>query len=345
METNKNNLTVIVMAAVALSAAAVGYGVGRWQDGEPEEEHGYSATGATGKVEVASSRSSSQTNTPERRREKASGTNPAADDGSGYSKKAFEAKLLEMGDKAKRGRWDISSREHLEWMKMVDAVNPRDIPEWLTYIDNNLDSNSDYWTRQPLLERLAEADLAAALSYADGLPTRQKREWAYNIVINSWAKRDSASALAWARKLPKGNFRDQLINSIAYTVGQKNPGAALDIAEAEGLQKSQRWGWGYGQVFSAWAADDPLAAAARAAKLPSARTRSDAYRSIAEGWARENPTEAFNWVNKLDVGNKARIMDAVFSSWPENDLDNALAYADLIENKATKNQVDRKSVV
>lgn len=293
----KNGFFLLIL--LVLSASGGGYWLGRHR-AQPQSAVKISATPAAPVKQPALVSLPSVRVKPEA--VAVTGTNLASGK---MSLAEVEAKLLEL---KKNGGRAIYGRQN--WMELTKALldlDPADIPQLMAFIDANLPRQMRGGLRYQLIERWADADLPAAMAYANTLTDRQEREQTISIVAGAWAAKDPQAAAAWAKQLPSGQFRNQVLDSIVNAMAATDPQAALDLAQASDMGNSRRYGMGFAyQIFSQWAAKDPVAATAAAAQLTSAQERSQAFQAIASSWAQTDPTAAMTWASTLTNGNDKR---------------------------------------
>src|SRR5215831_18320126 len=216
----------------------------------------------------------------------------------------IEAKLLGLRENdRRRGR---------EFQKLIDAINPADIPHLLSVIETHASKMMRDGLRNALLSRLAETDPQGAMAYANNVAGKLPREQAIMAVLRGWADKDPDGAAAWAQQLQAGPLRAQAINVVANAMAATNPQAAFDLAQAQG-SGSRQWGsmW---SIFNAWADKDPQAAAARAAEIGNMQQRSQAFQAIGSVWAAKDPQAALAWASGLPGGNdKRNVINSIVS--------------------------------
>src|SRR5205823_10591550 len=100
--------------------------------------------------------------------------------------------------------------------------------------------------------------------------------------LGKWTEHDSASAAGWAKKLPAGAIRDQALQIVISAVAEKDPEAAMALAQSSGFPAGNFQNVA-SLIFGSWAKVDPKIAAARATHLPPGSFRSEALESVASG--------------------------------------------------------------
>ena len=119
-----------------------------------------------------------------------------------------------------------------EWRKMLDNLDPADIPQLLAFVDAKVPKSLRQGLRFNLLSRWAQNDSQAALAYAQALPNSQERQNAIGMVASGWAQKDPVAAAAWAQQLPKGQLRDHVLSSVISAMAGSNPQAAFDLIQS-----------------------------------------------------------------------------------------------------------------
>lgn len=226
-----------------------------------------------------------------------------------------------------------------DWGKRLNDLDPSDIPQLLAFVDSRMPKFMRQRLRLNfnLLSRWAKNDPKAAMAYAQGLSNLQERQYAISEVGGGWAKIDPTAAAAWARQLPEGRLRKQVLGSVISTMAGINPQAAYQLLQASG----PNYGAAY-SLFSTWAAQDPAAAAAQAATLPSYQERSQVYGAIALKWAQSDPQAAIAWATSLpNERDKRNTVSSIVSGWAQNDVNAALAWVKALPKGQTKDDALR----
>ena len=224
-----------------------------------------------------------------------------------------------------------------DWRKMMDNLDPADIPQLLAFVDAKVPKFMRQGLRFNLLPRWAQSDPQGAMAYAQTIPNLQERQNAIGMVATGWAQKDPTGATAWAQQLPKGQLRDRVLSSVISAIAGSNPQAAFDLFQSSDLN-----GWQYMpayNLFSTWAAQNPATAAAQAAKLTSGRQRQQAFQAIAAAWAQNDPQAAMTWANSLSNGqDKRNAISSIISGWAQSDVNGAMAWAKQLPEGQTKQQ-------
>ena len=183
-------------------------------------------------------------------------TGPAST-GAGVSEPASLAEIEAAIQKAIRR---TGNRGYRTLNELMQKVNPSDIPQLLAFAEKLSSPNYKSQLRSLLLSRWAETDASAAMTYADAVPGFQNRQQSILAVLRVWAEKDTDAATAWAQQLPPGPLRKQALGTVSYELAQKNPEAAYALMNSSN-PGDQRWNMTY-EIFGAWAASSPAAAAA-----------------------------------------------------------------------------------
>lgn len=149
---------------------------------------------------------------------------------------------------------------------------------------------------------LARSDPSAAIGYLDSIPGELRARW-ISAVADGYAQTDPRAAAGWIQQHRGEAGYDAGVAAIAArSAGAGDPAtgarllASIDLEQAPGAAASAR------QIASAWARQDPAAAAAWARDLRHAETQTAATAAIASQWAGRDAAAVRNWAFGLPSG-------------------------------------------
>jgi len=181
-------------------------------------------------------------------------------------------------------------------------------------------SNNYSDPRVQVIQSWSQAEPQAALQAAITIPESGPRSAAISAAVNSWAGSDFTAALKYAVAIEDAGTRGDIFQNLSH-----NPNASrreLLDAVLEHMPPGDKFQQAVGSVLSAWAREDPEAAARAAMDLPAGRAFSNVASQIASQWitSAKNKQDVFNWVNKLPEGEARRnSMQSIFSTWSAED--------------------------
>ena len=215
--------------------------------------------------------------------------------------------------------WDRLRRLHAA----IDRLGPADIEAAVAQV--RLLPQGDRWQAALVLgERWAHFDPIAALAYAKMPGSGEVGRAIADGAFQKWMAVAPDAVRAWLATLPTGPDRTSFIQTFARKLARRDPAAALQMLEA--LPASQRGDWAYPQVFSAWATDNPQAAATAAIQLPRA-VRDSVIKNLAGTWADKDPIAALAWASQLDVESTRRnAVQRIVDTWSGTDPAAAVAW-------------------
>lgn len=146
--------------------------------------------------------------------------------------------------------------------------------------------------------------------------------------LRALARSDADQALAWADAQPAGE-RPALLRTVIQGLAQANPERAAGLLARLPTEARSREGSPstalYQRIGSAWAAQNPAAAAAWAATVPDRLGRLTALDGVAQEWAQREPEAAWRWAMSLPPGIRPEGTRAVADYWAQADPATALA--------------------
>jgi hypothetical protein len=220
-----------------------------------------------------------------------------------------------------------------------------------------------------LLDRWAQDDPVAAMTYANSLRHAPQRAKATAMVLEEWAASNPVGAINWLSTLPPTKDKDQWLNTTFAYIGfwdptnalamstsldvsqalkgrlratilarwaeRDGPGAAAALSNMSGLPPTV-----YGDVASAWAAQDPKLAVAWAASLPSAQARNMATRRAAEAWAGiDGQAAADYFLSQSTNTQQSAILSSLFSRWASEDPSAVMSWVANLSDAAAKTRL------
>ena len=180
-----------------------------------------------------------------------------------------------------------------------------------------------------LVRRWTETDPHAAANFALSREPGQ-RDFSDTIAY-AWADTDPRAAKEWALSLPAGDERSSALSSVISAIAQKDPEAALQffLSLTPADLSRGRFGFSsdhYANIFSTWAAKDPVGAGNRVLALPPGQDRDRALTNVVETWAHANPQAALAWAAQIpDERQRRKVLTHAYGSWAANDLKAASA--------------------
>ena len=179
-------------------------------------------------------------------------------------------------------------------------------------------------------QALVAHDPAAAVSLIAQLPFGEPRNEALHALWkSSWAGDDPTAAAAYVSEMPPGNARSVALSSLAGSLARKDASAALDwinqFSEEEKKRAEQ-------QVVGIWAESDPRAAAEYWAD----------FHAIEEVWAINDRSASYEYWKESERSadpNSLDMVNSIVSKWAEIDAEQALAFAQEMENEYFRDRI------
>src|ERR1017187_4841907 len=187
---------------------------------------------------------------------------------------------LEVALRGSRNHWDFG-----KIYQVLDSLGTNQFREAIGMCLKNNTTLGRYAAIYTLTARWGRIDPQGAIAFAQTLSNFNQRNQVIAGVLSGWAENDSVAATAWAKQLPVGRTRDQAFGAIASTLSVVNPQAAITLMNS--LPAGQSRQTALYQLFSGWASQSPVTAAAAALQL-SGRDRDQAAGSIAYAWANQD---------------------------------------------------------
>jgi len=117
------------------------------------------------------------------------------------------------------------------WNEAVQSLDPDRIGQTLSEVEAMKDSRERMQLRMMILSRWAESDPRSAIAYAQGLGSATEKRQAIASVVGSWGAKDFPAAKAWVEALPAGMLRKQAMQNLFMAEAQKDPAAAMGMAD------------------------------------------------------------------------------------------------------------------
>lgn len=153
-----------------------------------------------------------------------------------------------------------------------------------------------------------------------------------------WAATDLEAAVLWADRLPDPERRQEALQSLCFKVAERDPAAALDMAESYGV------GEGAGvmeNLIAQLSNKDSEAALSWALRRPAGKRRDEAVARVAFALSASQPAEAGRVVEELMSPGPAQIEAAasVANQWVQRDAAAAAAWAETLPPGAVRDRV------
>jgi hypothetical protein len=190
--------------------------------------------------------------------------------------------------------------------------------------------------RQTLVRQWAEADPAAAALWAASLPQDTLAPDVFEQISIAWANSDLPAATQWLTTLAEGTNRNCAVLSAAYEAVRSEPVTALDLAMTlpVGLARDEL----LAHALSQYAAIDPEAAAAWAAKEPDTKLRQRLVEAVAVASAEQNPVAAASLAaTALNPGPaQERAVVAIVQRWGQSAPEEAASWVSQFPDGPTR---------
>jgi hypothetical protein len=181
-------------------------------------------------------------------------------------------------------------------------------------------------------QALVAHDPAAAVSLIAQLPVGTFRNEALHAVWkSSWAGDDPTAAAAYVSEMPPWDERSEALSSLAGSLARKDASAALawinQFSEAEKKRAEQ-------QVVGIWAESDPRAAAEYWAD----------FHAIEDVWAINDRSASYEYWKESERSadpNSLDMVNSIVSKWVEIDAEQALAFAQQMENEYFRDRISQ----
>lgn len=172
--------------------------------------------------------------------------------------------------------------------------DPERAVEWMIERSSAMDPRLARATAQSLASR----DLESALSYLDRLPATLRDTWIMQ-VAGPYAERDPAAALEWVARYHGQSSYEDAHAQVVMQAAESTPKLVAEMLEGftPALKAAAA-----PQVASAWAAQDPEAAAEWVLELGGPGSFPDAVDAVVVRWAQRDPDAASDWAIALPRG-------------------------------------------
>lgn len=174
--------------------------------------------------------------------------------------------------------------------------------------------------RTMVIDTWSQSDPAAALKAAGDIADPAARNQALSSAVRAWSRNDPEGALQYAVAVDDSVLRSDLLVSLSQGANSENRRKIFD-AVIEHMPMGDNFRSAVNGLFSGWARENPVEAAAALQELPAGRIQSDMVSQIARGWAgKGQPEEALAWVRNLPDGeSKRNAMAGVLGQWASED--------------------------
>lgn len=175
-----------------------------------------------------------------------------------------------------------------------------------------------------IFAQLASQNVQEAIKRLPALPAGPGRDNALRAIADIWARADSAAALAWAQKLDPAD-RGPALEAILQSVAATDAARAIQLAQqsltGQALERSLAFS------LRILTPNDPQAAAAIVAKMPSGEPQLFASIDVARAYAVRDPAAGLAWINGLSDPNIQRVaLNNLLDGWVSSDPVNASKY-------------------
>lgn len=180
------------------------------------------------------------------------------------------------------------------------------------------------WDERQLIE-LSDRDPAKAIALSHELVNGAERERILIAALESLRRSNPALAAEIVAGFPAGDFQQIAAGQVATAFASVDPIAAFSWAQA--LDDDRTRLRAVREVAAVWAETDPKAAAVSVATLDSARDRQLGALAIATAWTRHDPQAALVWAATLQpLDARALVSGSAIQTWAERDAPAAMAW-------------------
>ncbi len=178
------------------------------------------------------------------------------------------------------------------------------------------------WDERRLIE-LCGSDPLEAIRLSRQLANGAERERVLTAALESLRHRNPALAAEIVAGLPAGDFQQIAAGQVATAFAKVDPVAALSWARALGDDQTRLRA--VREVTTAWAESDPQAAAVSVALLDSERERQLGALAVATVWTRRDPSASLAWAETLQpLDARALVAGSAVQTWAEQDAPAAM---------------------
>jgi len=145
------------------------------------------------------------------------------------------------------------------------------------------------------LSRQSHADPQKMLNaLLEHMPPGNSFATAVDRVVTSWAKDDRSAAAAALAALPAGSTQSRITQEFASSWLSSGGSPNEILRWAGGLPQGEAQKRAYAGLFTEWSKTNPQAAIQALSEI-SGPARTEAMKSIANGWSRRSPDDALRW--------------------------------------------------
>lgn len=173
------------------------------------------------------------------------------------------------------------------------------------------------WDERRLIA-LCDSDPLEALRLSRQLDNGAERERVLSVALESLKRSNPALAAEIVAGLPAGDFQQIAAGQVATAFAKVDPVAALSWARTLGDDTTRLRA--VREVAAAWAESDAEAAAVSMASLGSDRERQLGALAVATVWTRRDPVASLSWAETLQpLDARALIAGSAVQTWAEQD--------------------------
>lgn len=208
------------------------------------------------------------------------------------------------------------SVQRVAWRSMIRDLSERN-PQAAADLALRATGNQRMLLIQTVAEAWASVDPAAAVRWAEGLGDARLQREALALAVRQLADTDPKAALEVATRHRLGEVNQEIYRSMAAELVGR-PEEAMKWLET--LPTAEGRTAAFDGFVSAWAEQNPSAAAAFAVNLPPGARRNSALSTVASALAGADPEAAISWVQTLtSPQEKAAMAQSMIWTLSEND--------------------------
>jgi hypothetical protein len=171
------------------------------------------------------------------------------------------------------------------------------------------------------LQVLTQTDPKAAASLVSTLAPGQVQQEASFAVARALAVESPTEAVTWAQTLPPGDLRGKVLNNILDIWASQDALAAGQYVLQMSVGQEQA-----AAHLATLLAGNPTQAVAWVQSLVNAPARQAAQVNLASAWAQQDPAAAARWAGSLPVDVRTQALNGALSYWALQDSDAARNY-------------------
>jgi hypothetical protein len=220
--------------------------------------------------------------------------------------------------------------------QLVRAFARREPSEIVSWMEQSLPEPVRRELYSPFFRQWARQDPAAAEGQLQQLSRYSPGEAMFwndlaAQVAGQWANRDLDSAVAWVQTLPEGQAKSQALVQISYRWAAADPRAAAAYAAREKDPVALE------VVAGKWAESDPQSALGWLEALPADERRDRAVTQAATVWAQKDPHAAAKGIGQIPEGAfRERAAERLAGAWAEADASAAAQWLGNLPNTRSR---------